>query len=227
MTGNWKRIMTRNAKGFTLAEMLMSLVVMSIISLAVVSLTMALTTAQEYSADFYRNVQIARNSLRRIERDIKKAKLITAGDANTLVYWLDDANGNGDMELTEMRLITTNIATGQVMLYRVEFPVFWPQEWKDNWENSMTVQIATHLPTAISWLAHPQWGPPDVLASDVTSLKFTASPAAPVAEILQIELTVGEGPGAVELRSSASMRANKLADLYMDDGVYYLAGPEE
>jgi len=227
VTGNWKCIMTRNAKGFTLAEMLMSLVVMSIISLAVVSLTMALTTAQEYSADFYRNVQIARNSLRRLERDINRAKLITAGDANTLVYWLDDANGNGDIELTEMRMISTNIATGQVMFHHVEFPEFWPQEWKDTWDDSMTVQIATDLPTAISWLAHPQWGAPDVLATDVTSLKFSASPAAPIAETLQIELTVGEGPGAVELRSSASMRANKLADLYMNEGVYYLTGPEE
>jgi prepilin-type N-terminal cleavage/methylation domain-containing protein len=227
VTGNWKYIMTRNAKGFTLAEMLMSLVVMSIISLAVVSLTMALTTAQEYSEDFYRNVQIARNSLRRLEREINRSKLITAGDANTLVYWQDDANGNGDIELTELRLVTTDIAAGKVMYYRVEFPDFWPQEWKDIWDDSMTVQIATDLPTAISWLTHPQWGAADVLATDVTSLEFTASPAAPIAEILQIELTVGEGPGAVELRSSASMRANKLADLYMDEGVYYLTEPED
>ena len=90
--------MTRNAKGFTLAELLTAMMVMSIISLAVLSLTMALTTAQEYSEDFYRHVQIARNSLRRIERDINKANLITTGDADTLVYW-EDTNGNGDIEI--------------------------------------------------------------------------------------------------------------------------------
>jgi len=218
--------MTRNAKGFTLAEMLMSLVVMSIISLAVVSLTMALTTAQEYSEDFYRNIQIARNSLRRIERHINKAKLITAGDSGTLVYWLDDANGNGDIELTELRLITTDMATGKVMMYRAVLPVYWTQEMKDIWDDSMTVPIATDLPTALTWLSHPQWAVSEALATEVTSIKFTASPAIPVAEVLQIEVTVGEGPGAVELRSSASMRANKLADLYMDHDKYYLVPPE-
>ena len=206
----------------------MSLVVMSIISLAVVSLTMALTTAQEYSEDFYRHVQIARNSLRCIERDINKAKLITAGDSNTLVYWLEDTNGNGDIELRELRLVTTDIATGQVMLCRAEFPPFWPQAWKDTWDDAMTVDIATDLPTAISWIKNAMWARQDALATEVTSLEFTASPAIPAAEMLQIELTVGEGPGAVELRSSASMRANKLADLYLDadDGKYYLVEPE-
>ena len=225
MTGNWKCMMTRNDKGFTLAEMLMALLVMSIISLAVVSLTMALTTAQECSDDFYRHVQIARNSLRRIERDINRAKLITAGDSNTLVYWLDDTNGNGDIELRELRLITTDIATGRVMLCRAVFPPFWPQDWKDTWDSSMTVQIATDLASAISWIKNVQWASADALATEVTSLTFTASPAIPTAEVLQIELKVGEGPGAVELRSSASMRANKISDLYMDAGLYYLTEP--
>ena len=219
--------MTRNTKGFTLAELLMALVVMSIISLAVVSLTTALTTAQECSEDFYRHIQIARNSLWKIERDINQSKLITAGDSHRLVYWLDDANDNGDIELRELRLVTTDIATGRVMLYRAVFPAFWPQVWKDMWDDSMTVQMATDLPTAISWITNSQWAVKDELATEVTSLKFTVSPAAPTAEILQIELTVGQGPGAVELRSSASMRANKLADLYMDEGSYYLAEPEE
>ena len=226
MTGDWKCNMTRNAKGFTLAEMLMALVVMSIISLAVVSLTMALTTAQESSDDFYRHVQIARNSLRRIERDINKAKLITAGDSDTLVYWLEDANDNGDIELTELRLITTDIATGRVMLCRAEFPAGWPQGLKDVCNDAMTVQIATDLHSAVDLIRNPMWAVQDELATEVTSIEFTASPAIPAAEMLQIELTVGEGPGAVELRSSASMRANKLADLYMDEGSYYLVEPE-
>jgi prepilin-type N-terminal cleavage/methylation domain-containing protein len=218
--------MTRNAKGFTLAEMLTAMVIMSIISLAVVSLTMALTTAQEYSEDFYRHVQIARNSLRYIERDINKAKLITAGDSDTLVYWADDANGNGDIELTELRMITTDLATGEVFLCYAEFPAFWPQNWKDTWDADMTVEIATNLASVTSWIKNDSWYKRDELATEVTSLKFTVSPAVPVAEMVQIELTVGEGVGAVELRSSASMRSHKIADLYIADNVYYLAEPE-
>jgi prepilin-type N-terminal cleavage/methylation domain-containing protein len=218
--------MTRNAKGFTLAELLTSMVVMSIISLAVVSLTMALTTAQEYSEDFYRHVQIARNSLRYIERDINKAKLITAGNSDTLVYWID-TNGNGDIELTELRMITTDLETGEVFRCYAEFPAFWPQNWKDQWEADMTVEIATNLASVTSWIKNDSWYKRDELATEVTALKFTVSPAVPVAEMVQIELTVGEGVGAVELRISASMRSNKIADLYMDGhGVYFLAAPE-
>jgi prepilin-type N-terminal cleavage/methylation domain-containing protein len=217
--------MTRNAKGFTLAELLTAMMVMSIISLAVLSLTMALTTAQEYSEDFYRHVQIARNSLRRIERDINKANLITTGDADTLVYW-EDTNGNGDIELRELRMITTDLATGKVMLCYAKFPVAWPQTWIDQWDDAMTVALATDLTEAVSWIKNVQWAAEDALATEVTSLKFTVSSALPTAEMVQIEIKVGSGPGAVELRSTASMRAHKIADLYQDAGTYFLAAPE-
>jgi prepilin-type N-terminal cleavage/methylation domain-containing protein len=223
-----RNIMTRNTKGFTLAELMMSLVVMSVISLAVASLTMALTKAQEYSEDFYRHVQIARNSLRRIERDINKSKLITAGDSNTLVYWLDDANNNGDIELTELRLITTDVATGKVLLCRVEFPAGWPEAWKEIFDDSMTVPLATDLSSAITWVRRSAWAHEEELATEVSSFKFTASPSIPASEVLQIEMTVGDGPGLVELRTTTHMRASKLAYLYRDkEGVYYLQAPQK
>lgn len=218
--------MNRNSKGFTLAEMLTSMVVMAIISLAAVSLTMALTVAQESSEDFYRHVQIARNSLRRIERNINKAKLITAADSNTLVYWADDANENGAVELTELRMITTDLATGEVMLCYAEFPAFWPASWKTQWDERMTVDMAADLSTAAGWIKNDQWFKQDALATEITSLKFSLSPTAPTSEVLQIEMTVGEGPGSVQLRSSASLRASKVADLYVDEGDYFLAAPE-
>jgi len=214
--------MTRNVKAFTLAEMLTALTVMSIISLAVVTLTMALTTAQEYSEDFYRRIQIGRNALRRIERDVNKAKLITAGDDHSLVYWLEDSNENDDVELPELCLVRFDAATGQVHLYQPRFPPFWPQEWKDNWNEQMTIDMATDLPTAIDWLTSPQWLNRRVLATEVTDLTFTASPAPPITELLQTELTVGTEPRSVTLRSSAAMRANRISDLYMDEGTYYL-----
>ena len=217
--------MTRNTKGFTLAEMLTAMVVMAIISLASVSLTMALTTAQEYSEDFYRHVQIARNSLRRIERDINKAKLITAADSDTLVYWMD-SNDNGEIELTELRAITTNIAAGEVSLCRAELPVFWPPSWKKAWDNSMTVPIATNLTTAVAVIKNVRWARSDELANEVSSIRFTTSPAAPTSELVQIELTVGDGPGMVQLRSTAAMRAHKIEDLYTSGGLYYLEPPE-
>jgi len=218
--------MTGKAKAFTLAEMLTALTVMSIISLAVVTLTMSLTTAQEYSEDFYRRIQIARNALRRIERDIKKSKLITAGDGTSLVYWLEDANRNDDVELDELRLVQYDASRDEVHLYRPVFPAFWPQEWIDNWNEQMTIDMATDLPTAITWLTSPNWLNKQVLATEVTDFAFTASPAPPVAELLQTELTIGEEPRSVTLRSSASMRADRLSDLYKDDDTYYLS-PED
>ncbi|MCP4376762.1 MAG: prepilin-type N-terminal cleavage/methylation domain-containing protein [bacterium] len=218
--------MTRNSKGFTLAELLMSLLVTSVIALAVTSLTISLTKADEYSENFYRHVQIARNSLRRIERDINKAKLITAGSSTSLVYWLEDANDNGDIELTELRLITADVATGKVLLYRAEFPSAWPAAWKTVFDNAMTVPIATNLTIAGIWIKNSLWAHTEELATEVTSFAFTASPSIPTSEVLQTEITVGDGPGLVELRSSASMRANKLAYLYKDSGgTYYLKTP--
>ena len=199
------------------------MMVMAIIALATVSLTMALTTAQEYSEDFYRHVQIARNSLRRLERDINKSKLITACDSNRLVYWLDDANDNGDIELTELRMISIDEATGEVSLCYAEFPVFWPPVWKDQWDNSMTVAIACDGAQAATMIKNVKWAKSGELASEVTSLKFTPSESGPMSKMVQIDMTVGDGPGMVQLRSTASMRSHKIDNLYTDGGLYYLA----
>ncbi|MBT3202009.1 MAG: hypothetical protein HN350_19075 [Phycisphaerales bacterium] len=113
-----------------------------------------------------------------------------------------------------------------VSIHYAQFPEAWPPVWKAQWDDTMTVAIATDPVEALSWMNSAQWAATQELASEVTSLKFSVSPEAPLAEMVQIEVTVGSGPGAVELRSSASMRAHKIADLYMDGGVYYLAAPE-
>ena len=36
-------------------------------------------------------------------------------------------------------------------------------------------------------------------------------------------MTVGDGPGMVQLRSTASLRAHKIDNLYTNGGLYYLA----
>ena len=177
--------MARNAKAFTLAELLMAMLVMGIIALAVGGMSMALSTAHEYSEDFYRHTQIARNGMRRVQRALRQAKLITAKDSTSVAYWAEDTNGNGRINLTEMRLLTFEAGQGELAEYRVEFPDWWEEWWKEEKDIEFplsevaTIDQVKKLVGALEWTGR-------LWAAELTDVSFVASPAAPQTKVLQV-----------------------------------------
>lgn len=199
--------MTRGTRAFTLAELVMAMAIMSIIGLAVVGMTMALTDAQEYSGDFYRNVQIARHALRYVQREIPKANLVTAVDSDSLAYWLEDTNDNGGINLTEMRLIAFESGDCEIAEYRIEFPSGWTQFMKDLADIPLSLAWVTDISNVKS-IRSESYVVRRVLATEVASAAFTASPGPPMTKLLQTEVTIGQGDRRVALRNAVALRAD-------------------
>ena len=199
--------MTRGTRAFTLAELVMAMAIMSIIGLAVVGITMALTDAQEYSGDFYRNVQIARNSMRYLQRAIQKANLITAVDSDSLACWLEDTNDNGRINVTEMRLFAFESGDCEIAEYRIQFPSWWTQVMKALADTSVSLAWVTDISNVKSMRSN-SYVVRRVLATDVASVTFTVSPSAPITKLLQTEITIGQGDRRVVLRGATALRAD-------------------
>ena len=199
--------MARGTRAFTLAELVMAMAIMSIIGLAVVGMTMALTDAQEYSGDFYRNVQIARHAMRYVQREIQKANLVTAVDSDSLAYWADDTNDNGGINLTEMRLVAFDSGDREIAEYRIEFPSWWTQLMKDLEDAPLSLAWATDMSNVTSMRSN-SYVVRRLLATEAAPVTFTVSPSAPLTKLLQTEVTVGQGDRRVVLRGATALRAD-------------------
>ena len=199
--------MMRGTRAFTLAELVMAMAIMSIIGLAVVGMTMALTDAQEYSGDFYRNVQIARNSMRYLQRAVQKANLVTAVDSDSLAYWLEDTNDNGGINATEIRLIAFESGDRELAEYKIEFPSEWSQFLKDLMDSEISLEWVTDMSNVES-MRSSSYVVRRVLATEAASAAFSASPGPPLTKLLQTEVTIGQGDRRVVLRGAAALRAD-------------------
>ena len=213
--------MTRNAKAFTLAELLVAMLVMGIIAVAVAGMSIALSTAHEYSEDFYRHTQIARNGMRRIQRALRQANLITATDSTSVAYWAEDTNGNGQINRREMRLLTFQSQTGELAEYRVEFPAWWPEWWKETFDVELSLSAVTTIGQVDSLGGTIGWTE-RLWATELTDASFVASPAAAQTKVLQVQFTVGQGSRRVTLRSAAAPRVDWLQYVKFEGGQWVL-----
>jgi prepilin-type N-terminal cleavage/methylation domain-containing protein len=103
---------TRYEKGFTLAELLIALIVTGIILAAVAALAYALGTANESSDDTAVKQAQLRYATLRISELIRYSKLVYAASESEIVLWLD-RDGNGELDLIgELVAITKVILAG-------------------------------------------------------------------------------------------------------------------
>ena len=222
--------MTRNAPGFTLVELVMAMFITSIIAAAVAGMSMVLSTANAHSEDRYMAIESARNAMRKIQLDFQKALLITAvsEDGSSLLYWVRDENENGKINLTELRLLRHESGEKQIRRYQVAFPDTWPQPLRDAQDTEFTLQSSLNLSTMASYVAGSTHSVGRLLAVDVHDFEVSLPPssqAPPLATLVQIRHTVGQGEQALTLRSAASLRADATGYVGVANGVYVLTMP--
>jgi prepilin-type N-terminal cleavage/methylation domain-containing protein len=93
---------TRYRKAFTLAELLVTLVVTSIILLAVTTLAFAMSSATRASDDTVLKEAQLRQARLRIGELIRNCKLICAAPGNDLAVWRADSNNDGGINVCEL-----------------------------------------------------------------------------------------------------------------------------
>lgn len=109
----------QNRKGFTLAELLIALVVTSIILSAVAALAYGLGSANKITSQMGLNQALLRKVTIRVSELIKKSNQVLSADSNAVVLWADD-NADGVIDASERITIQNNLEGNAIIINETE-----------------------------------------------------------------------------------------------------------
>ena len=108
--------------GFTLAELLVAMMVTAIVLAAVGSLAYAMSSATDASDDTSLKQAQVRSATMRISELIRNAKLICATPTNAVVIWRADTDSNKKINSDELVYIQSNSARDKIQLVQYSRP---------------------------------------------------------------------------------------------------------
>lgn len=210
----------RKHHAFTLVELLLSMSIMSVIGLAVAVLSAAISDGYIASDGYYDALQCGRNTMSRTEANARKAKLIVASSSTAVVFWIGDTNGDGLINLDEIKTITFNAAASEIDEVAVNF---------GNASNRAALNVnvpLSSLGTVAAALAVQQASTYCVttpLASNVGNVQVQVSPAAPLATRLDLQFTLGSGEQKLTLNNTAHLRADSTSHVGQNGSTWVLS----
>jgi Tfp pilus assembly protein PilV len=204
---------------FTLVELLLSMSVMSVIGLAIAVLSAAISDGYIASDGYYDALQCGRNTMLRTEANARKAKLIVASSSTAVVFWAGDTNGDGLINLDEIKTVTFNAAAGELDEVAVNF---------GNAPNKAALNVnvpLSSLGTVSAALAVQQASTYCVttpLVTSVSNVQMQVSPAAPLATRLDLQFTLGSGEQKLTLNNTAHLRADSTSHVGQNGSTWVL-----
>ena len=106
----------RKCNGFTLAELLVGLLVTSIVLAAATTLAFALGSVDDYLGDTARKQAQLRYATLKVSDLIKNCKLICRLEENNLAIWCGDYNADGQINLNEMAYLGSDLSGNYLRL---------------------------------------------------------------------------------------------------------------
>jgi type II secretory pathway pseudopilin PulG len=212
--------MTQSCRAFTLVEILLATAILAVIGLAVAGMAIALTDGYIASEGYADAIQCGRNSIRFIESVAHKAKVVTAASSNSVVFWAQDTNGDGQINLDELTMITYDSSSRELRQVAVVFPAGLPNKSALNVNEPLSAVVDARAVAGI--LAASSYNTTTTLAGDVRSFNVTVSPAAPLSTRVNLEITMGSGQQTLSLDASASLRSDKTSNVGQVNGLWVL-----
>lgn len=193
---------TRFARGMTLAEMLIALAITAMIGTAALSMLSASVNATDATANTRSALTTRQVISSRIHSYIRHASQVTCATDTTIVFWLGDKNSDDVMNLSEMRIVTFESGTNELVSY-----VF--AEDASDGEYALPDNVAT-VPDQSALNTYYDRVP---LASDLTSCSFTlGSSDTRSARFIQIDLVFTDDAEIGSLSTVIAFRGD-LTDL--------------
>ena len=217
--------MRQAGRGFTLTELMLAIAITAMTGLAVAGASHAVLSAYGTSDDHYEQLQIARGAMHQSRLALRKARLVVNGTTTSLIYWAEDANNDGAINVSELAELAYNRADREIREYRVVIPDSLSQQQQDALNVAIALSSVTGSPGSASGLirdsSYVVWR---LVASDVRYVAFGAVPAAPLARTVTIRITVGTGETSLTLRSAVTLRADLTGEVGLSQGQYVLDG---
>ncbi|MDY6913940.1 MAG: prepilin-type N-terminal cleavage/methylation domain-containing protein [Planctomycetota bacterium] len=217
-------------RGLTLVELAVAVTITSVTALAVAGLSIALGNSYSGSQEFSDSIRTGRSATLTIQSALRRANLVTAANGQALMFWTDDTNSDGLINLDEMRVILWDNASGTVKSHQVVFPDAMGPATKAALNVRILLSDATNMKVMKAYIDASRYEQVDVLAEEVAQLQVQTTAAPPMTTLVKTEFTVDGGRRNLTIRSAASLRADKTDYVEFTGGVYVLnpiKGPDD
>ena len=199
----------RISKGMTLMELLLAVSATAVIGAAVVGTGFALASAQDNSDTYSECVQTSRVAMGRLTSMLRESQLVTGTDANGIVLWTGDPNGNQRINLSELAAILYDEDTKEIIQYQIVFPEGWPPVLVWLLDVSISLKDVPDPAYCAWYVGNSPYGMETVLASDVFECEFSVSPSPPFSRFVSIQVTTSQGESQIEVCGAAVLRADQ------------------
>jgi len=210
-------------RGFTLAELLISISITAIIGASVAGMSLALSTAYANSQGVYDNIQTGRSTMMRIQRALNRARLVTFADQGTLIYWSRDADGDERINISELVAISYDQDAGTLTSCQVVFPDTMNPAARDALDKPVSLSEAMSA-DIVGTIDRNANCTERILSESVRAFEVSAAPACPMARLVRLKITIEHDGKALTVRSAASLRSDKTGDVQMIGEAYLLSG---
>jgi len=112
-------------KGFTMAEVLVALMVSSIVLAAAAALAYAMDSAESQTDNMSLNQAEVRTATVHIRELLENAKLICAQNGDDIVVWREDSNNNNKINVSELTYIEAGPNRAYLRLMRYNYMPSW------------------------------------------------------------------------------------------------------
>ncbi len=215
--------MSAKRRGLTVVELILALMVTSLIALAAAGVTGALSTAHAQSQTTYENLRTLRSGISQIQHNLSRAKLVVSIDAKSVVCWMQDFNGDGKINLSELAQLRYDSQNRQVQWRRVVFPDNMDAGIRAALDSPVTLNSASDSSTVDDLIGNDIRHEVKILAEDIQEFRVRARPLPPMTKLVAITLVAGDGSQSFTIQSSASIRADRTADVAVSQNQYILS----
>lgn len=108
--------------GMTLIELLLSLVIVAMVLAGVSTLAFALSSVKNSTDDISIKQAYVRYAQTQLGDLMRHARLVCYASSDQVVFWTEDTNADGLMNISEMALLSTNNARSSISLTRFSAP---------------------------------------------------------------------------------------------------------
>ncbi|MHC4622583.1 MAG: prepilin-type N-terminal cleavage/methylation domain-containing protein, partial [Planctomycetota bacterium] len=194
--------------GFTLAELLVALVITSLIITAAATLAYAVSAANDTADDTSQKQAQLRYATLRVSDVIRHCKLICGTADNDLAVWLADDNADGQISPKELVYLEAGLSRDSLQL--LEFP------FADDWPLPLS---SVQSGTAKQELELIYGGTRTALVPQCQNVQFVLDEAAPWTESVTLSFELVENGTTRQYEISAVLRA-RAGNLLGPDGDY-------
>ena len=214
-----------NSAGFTLVELLSSLMIIALIGAVIASVSAALSNAQSHSDTLTEIIQSGRSGTMQLSAKLRKAKLITAASTNEMALWGNDANNDKQINVDEIMLIQYVPNKQIVERWQITFPDTLPPILRKILNKPQQLSNLTSIDNVRKLLSRPiylRYLSKKTLITDVLDFRILANPTPPMTRLVLMRLTVGKDKQKITITNAVRLRADMTSSIIMENGQYSL-----